>query len=286
MSFLSKQDICEKTSVASRGAFTNNLRGVCTTPLPAAARHRHKHTCSIHPGWRKSHNRHILHLPTHYSPADTMHLASHVCRHYTPLSLLIEGWGTVKALSSVHQKRTTDNFAFEGLNMHERPKRVRARGSTIVWPPHPPHFQLHDAHTHTWKLCPRVTDGRMLANVHSELPLLSSTTLTPEDSWEADIPSSQLSEENKRACGTPPTHTCMCGDTCNPPPPPQKTLSMQLLGWSCFSSMGLPDSRGVSNVPETLVEGESQGDNLVRALPWLAHWCWDTSMWKLQIEQA
>lgn len=135
MSFLSKQDICGKTSVSSRGEFPNNLRGVRTIPLPAAAKYRHKYTCSIHPGWRKSHNRHILHLPTHYSPADTMHSAGHVCCHYTPLSLLIEGWGTVKALSSVHQKRTTDNFAFEGLNMHERPKRVRARGRTIVWPP-------------------------------------------------------------------------------------------------------------------------------------------------------
>lgn len=145
-----------------------------------------------------------------------MHLASHVCRHYTPLSLLIEGWGTVKALSSVHQKGTTDNFAFEGLNMHERPKWVRARGSTIVWPP--PRFQLHDAHTHTWKLCPRVTDGRMLANVNSELPLLSSTTLTPEDSWEADIPSSQLSE-NKERVG-PLLHTRACVETHATPPPP------------------------------------------------------------------
>ena len=42
---------------------------------------------------------------------------------------------------------------------------------------------------------------------------LFSITLTPEDSWEADIPSTQLSEENKRVCGTPPTHTCMCSDT-------------------------------------------------------------------------
>lgn len=67
------------------------------------------------------------------------------------------------------------------------------------------------AHTHT--LCPPVTDGWMLAKVNSELPLLSSITLTVEDSWEADIPSSQLSEENKRVCGTPPTSTCMCSDT-------------------------------------------------------------------------
>lgn len=140
------------------------------------------------------------------------------------------------------------------------------QGGAPLCDPPPSHFQPHDAHTHTWKLCPRVTDGRMLANVNSGFPLLSSTTLTPEDSWEADIPSSQLSEENKRACGTPPTHTCMCGDTCNPPQP-QKTLSMQLLAWFSFSSMGLPDSRGMSNVPETLVEGESQGDNLIRALP-------------------
>ncbi len=57
-----------------------------------------------------------------------MHLASHVCCHYTPLSPLTEGWGTVTDLSSVPLKRTTDNFASEGLNMHERPKRVRAGG--------------------------------------------------------------------------------------------------------------------------------------------------------------
>lgn len=38
----------------------------------------------------------------------------------------------VADLSSVPPNGTTDNFAFEGLNMHARPKWVRARGSPIV----------------------------------------------------------------------------------------------------------------------------------------------------------
>lgn len=53
----------------------------------------------------------------------------------------------------------------------------------------------------------------MLAEANTDLPPLPSISLTPEDSWEADIPSSQLSDENKRVCGTPPTCTCMCSDT-------------------------------------------------------------------------
>lgn len=44
----------------------------------------------------------------------------------TPLSPLAEGRGAVTDLSSVPANRTTDNFAFEGLNMHER--WVRAGG--------------------------------------------------------------------------------------------------------------------------------------------------------------
>lgn len=80
------------------------------------------------------------------------------------------------------------------------------------------------AHAYAHTFCSRVTDGRMLAEANSELPLLSSITLTPKDSWEADIPSSQLSEENKRVCGTPPTHTCMCSDVYTK----KKKMSMQL----------------------------------------------------------
>lgn len=73
--------------------------------------------------------------------------------------------------------------------------------------------------------------------MNRELPLLSSITLTTEDSWEADIPSSKLSEENKKACGTPPTHMCMFADTHTTPP--SKKLSMQLWAdhisavWAC-----------------------------------------------------
>lgn len=126
--------------------------------------------------------------------------------------------------------------------MHERPKWVRARGNTIVRPFfHPPPIQPQ---THTCTLCPRVTDGWMLANANSKLPPpLPSITLTAEDSWEAGIPSSQLSEENKRVCGTPPTHTCMCSDVHSQPPHPYpyklKKLSLWATGdhisaaWAC-----------------------------------------------------
>lgn len=68
----------------------------------------------------------------------------------------------------------------------------------------------------------------MLEEANSELPLRSAVTLIAEDSWEADIPSSQLSEENKRVCGTPPTYTCMCSGThthTQPPPPNQSSVS-------------------------------------------------------------
>lgn len=139
----SKQEICQKTWVKGfQKSISRELSCPLTTHLPAAA----KHTCCIHPGWRKSLNRHhILHIPTHFSPAVPMHLASHVCCHYNPLSPLTEGWGTVTDLSSVPPNTTTDNFAFEGLNMHGRPKRLRARGSTIVWP----YFQPRDTGIHT-----------------------------------------------------------------------------------------------------------------------------------------
>lgn len=67
----------------------------------------------------------------------------------------------------------------------------------------------------------------MLVEANSELPFLSSIILTPKDSWEADIPSSQLSEENKGVCGTPPTHTRACVQMHTQTLPPKK-LSMQL----------------------------------------------------------
>lgn len=192
-----------------------------------------------------------------------MHLVSHVCCYYTPLSPLTEGWGTVTDLSSVPPKRTTDNFAFEGLNMQKRPKRVRAWGSTtIVWPsPQPQDTSLH---THTHTLSPRVTDGRMLAKANSELPLLSSITLTTEDSWEADIPSSQLSEENKRVCGTPPTHTCMCSDTHTTPP--SKTVNATV-GWSYFSSQQKHECCAWD-----ICWRWKSGDNPQPCLPGLARW--------------
>lgn len=96
--------------------------------------------------------------------------------------------------------------------MQKRPKTVRAEGvgaeyHHCVTPSSTPKIQRTHTCTHFLPSSNRWED------VSSELPLLSSITLTPEDSWEADIPSSQLSEENKRVCGTPPTHTCMCSHT-------------------------------------------------------------------------
>lgn len=64
----------------------------------------------------------------------------------------------------------------------------------------------------------------MLAKANDELPpLLSSITLTAEDSWEADIPSSQLSRGKQKSVWdpsythvhvfrhtTPPQKNCQC----------------------------------------------------------------------------
>lgn len=71
----------------------------------------------------------------------------------------------------------------------------------------------------------------MLTKANSELPLLSSITLTAKDSWEADIPSSQLSEEKQKSvCDPSYTHVHVFRHTHNPPPPPPppKKLSRQL----------------------------------------------------------
>lgn len=55
-------------------------------------------------------------------------------------------------LSGVPLKRTTDNFAFEGLNMHVRPKWVRVRGEGGETPLCDPLSNLKiQTHTHTYE---------------------------------------------------------------------------------------------------------------------------------------
>lgn len=179
------------------------------------------------------------------------YLASHVYCHYIPLSWLTERWGTVTDLSSVQNKRTTGNFAFEGLIMHERLKWVRAKGGAVMWPS----FQPQHAGTNAPSAL-RVTDGSVLATACGELPILSSIALCTEDSWEADIPSSQLSVENKRVWDPSYTHVHVRPPP--PPPPPQKKLSIQLQ--ADYISARLV-SRQQSYEPETFVEGEYQRES-------------------------
>lgn len=164
---------------------------------------------------------HMLHTPRLKEVSERTHplflhpflscwyLASHVCYHYIPLSWCTEGWGTVTDLSSVHNKRTTGNFAFEGLNMHERPKCVREGGCRYV--------TLFSTPTcmNRRTLCPRVTDGSVLATARGELPFSS---LSPSVLRTAGRQTFHLLSFHwkTKECGTPPTHTCMCA--CDPLP--------------------------------------------------------------------
>lgn len=262
-------------SLASKREIPGNLRNLHIAPFPAAAKHKNKHTCCIHPGWGKSRNRRILHLSTRSSPADTMHLASHVSCHYTPLSPLTEGRGTVTDLSSVHQKGTTDNFAFEGLNMQERPNWVRAQGGAPLCDLlSNPYMRTH-SHIHKNTL-PSSNRWEDVSKCEEWAPPALSTTLTTEDSWEADIPSSQLSEENKERVG-PLLHTRACVQK---PPCPQKSVN-STVGWSYFSLMGLPDSRGVTAEPETFAEGEWKSGRSSWPCP-----CWHTHTLILLVRQG
>lgn len=100
---------------------------------------------------------HMLHTPSLKEIPEQIHplclhpflscwyLAGHVYCHYIPLSWFTESWGTVTDLSSMQNKRTTGNFAFEGLIMHERLKWVRARGMLLCDPLFNPniHEQTH-----------------------------------------------------------------------------------------------------------------------------------------------
>lgn len=182
---------------------------------------------------------HMLHTPRLEEVSERTHplflhpflscwyLASHVCYHYIPLSWFTEGWGTVTDLSSVHNKRTTGNFAFEGLNMHERPKWVRARGLPLCDPLFNPNM-----HEQTYSL-PQSNRWKRVSNSAWWAPILFSITLCTEDSWEADIPSSQLSLKNKRVWDLSYTHVHVC--MWPPPQPlPQKTVN-STTGWSYFS---------------------------------------------------
>lgn len=98
-------------------------------------------------------------------------------------------------------------------------------------------------------LCPRVTDGSVLATACGKLPILSSITLCTEDSWEADIPSSQFSVENKRVWDPSYTHVHVC---MWPPPPPTKKLSIQLQADHISARLAYRQQSY-----ETFVEGES-----------------------------
>lgn len=136
------------------------------------------------------------------------YLARHVCYHYIPLSWFTEGWGTVTDLSIVHNKRTTGNFAFEGLNMHERPKWVRARGMSLCDPLFNPnmHEQMHPLpQSNRWKC---VSNCAWWAP-HS---LPSPSVLRTAGRQTFHLLSFQC---KTKECGTPPTHTCMCA--CAPP---------------------------------------------------------------------
>lgn len=111
--------------------------------------------------------------------------------------------------------------------MHERPKWVRARGLPLCDPLFNPnmHEQTYPLpHSNRWK---RVSNSAWWA------PILFSITLCTGDSWEADIPSSQLSLKNKRVWDPSYTHVHVC--MWPPPQPlPQKTVN-STTGWSYFS---------------------------------------------------
>lgn len=89
-------------------------------------------------------------------------------------------------------------------------------------------------------LCPRVTDGSVLATACGKLPILSSITLCTEDSWEADIPSSQFSVENKRVWDPSYTHVHVCmWPTPNHHHHHHRKIVNSSADWSYFSKAGL-----------------------------------------------
>lgn len=145
---------------------------------------------------------------------------------------------------SVHNKRTTGNFAFEGLNMHERPKWVRARGMSLCDRLFNPNIgeQMHPLpQSNRWKC---VSNGAWWAP-HS-LPLPSVLRTAGRQTFHL------LSFQRKtKECGTPPTHTC---------PPPHmiatKKVSIQLEADHISARLAKPET---FLADESLRESEKQG---------------------------
>lgn len=146
-------------------------------------------------------------------------------------------------------KRTTDNFAFEGLNMHRRPMWATERGvNTIVWPRHTDTHTLH------------VTDGRMLEEVNSEHPppsLLLPSLLRTAGRQTFLLLSFQ---RKTKECVGPLLHTRACVQTHIYTTPSPKTVNATV-GWSYFNSPSPSANRRMSAELGTFVEGESRGDN-------------------------
>lgn len=143
-------------------------------------------------------------------------------------------------------KRTTENFAFEGLNMHERPKRLIAGGEN--------HHCVTPKYRHAHTLSLHVTDGRMLEKKKQRAP--PSLFHYPHCSGQLGGRHSFFSAftgKQKSVWDPSYTHVHVFRHT---QPPHQKTVNATV-GWSYFSSLSLPARRGT----ETFVEGESQGDN-------------------------
>lgn len=170
---------------------------------------------------------HMLHTPRLKKASEQIHplclhpfrscwyLASHVCYHYIPLSRFTEGWGTRPDLSSVQNKRTMGNFAFEGINMCERSKWVRARGMSLCGPIFNlnMHEQMHPLpQSNRWKC---VSNCAWWAP-HS---LLSPSVLRTAGRQTFHLLSFQW---KTKECGTPPRHTCIFPYPTSSPPQKKK----------------------------------------------------------------
>lgn len=172
---------------------------VCVSKrLPLSVSVTRRHTCSSRGCTRSAHGQTSSRPPsTHLSHAVAEHWTRHVCCYYTLLSEPTEGEVTLTHLSSVPLKRTTDNFAFEGSDMHEEPKRLRAgEGVQPLWP----FLQNQDTRTHSNRW-----GGLLKENRESPFSFLFAAALLRTAGRQTFL---LLSEDNKRVCGTP-FHTLM-----------------------------------------------------------------------------
>lgn len=252
VSFLQLTGILPKnmsqTAVGLRMSLSRELSVPPVTSLPAAETHRNKHTCCIHPVWRKSLNRQAHPPSPHpFLPCCCNALSKPRVLLLHPIVPACWGMGHSDRLKQRASEKDNRQLCIWRVKYAWEAKAGEGKGGALLCDPlSNPKIQ---AYTHTCILCPRVTDGRMLANI--ELP--PSLFYHPHCWGQLGGRHSFFSAfrgKQKSVWDPSYTHVHVFRHT-KPSPQPQKTVNATV-GWSYFSSLGLSASRGMLSLGHLL----------------------------------